>query len=181
MNTEALSGFLSALNFAANKHRNQRRKDKRKTPYINHPIEVCHVLTDIGRVFDPIILTAAILHDTVEDTSTSPEEVHELFGSEVSNLVREVTDDKRLPRFVRKKLQVEHAVTLSDAAKQIKLADKISNLRDLMNNPPRRWNTRRKMEYINWADQVAEGLRDVNKKLEDAFDELVKEGRETLG
>jgi guanosine-3',5'-bis(diphosphate) 3'-pyrophosphohydrolase len=180
MNSEGLSEFLRALHFAAGKHRNQRRKDKRKTPYINHPIEVCHVLTDIGAVFDPTILTAAILHDTVEDTSTRQEEVRELFGSEVSDLVKEVTDDKRLPRFVRKRLQVEHAATLSDAAKQIKLADKISNLRDLLESPPRYWNTRMKLEYLDWAEQVADGLRDVNKKLEDAFDEMVRKGRETF-
>jgi guanosine-3',5'-bis(diphosphate) 3'-pyrophosphohydrolase len=181
MNSDGLPGFLRALHFAASKHRNQRRKDKRKTPYINHPIEVCHVLTDIGAVFDPTILTAAILHDTVEDTSAHPEEVHDLFGYEVSNLVKEVTDDRRLPRFVRKKLQVEHAPTLSDAAKQIKLADKISNMRDLLENPPRNWNNRRKLDYIEWAEQVADGLRDVNKNLEDAFDELVRKGREKFG
>ena len=181
MNTEGFSGFLKALQFAASKHRNQRRKDKRKTPYINHPIEVCHVLTDIGVVFDPTILTAAILHDTVEDTSTRPEEVNLLFGTEVSSLVKEVTDDKRLPRFVRKRMQVEHAPALSDAAKQIKLADKISNLRDLLEHPPRYWNNRRKLDYIEWAEQVAGGLRNVKKNLEDDFDELVRKGREKFG
>ncbi len=181
MNPEGLSAFLKALHFAAGKHRNQRRKDKRKTPYINHPIDVCYVLTEIGAVFDPTILTAAILHDTVEDTSTRPEEVSELFGSKVSALVKEVTDDKRLPRFVRKKLQIEHAANLSDAAKQIKLADKISNMRDLLENPPLYWNTRRKLEYIDWAEQVANGLRNVNKMLEDAFDELVSAGKGKFG
>jgi len=181
MNSEEFSGFLKALHFAASKHRNQRRKDKRKTPYINHPIEVCYVLTNIGAVFDPTILTAAILHDTVEDTSTRAEEVNELFGSEISDLVKEVTDDKRLPRFERKKLQVEHAPSLSDAAKQIKLADKISNMRDLLENPPRNWNNRRKLDYLEWAEQVADGLREVNKKLEDAFDELVSAGKGKFG
>lgn len=181
MNSEVLSGFLKALHFAAGKHRNQRRKDKKKTPYINHPIEVCYLLADVGAVSDPVILMAAILHDTVEDTSTKPEEVCELFGSEVSNLVKEVTDDRRLPRFVRKQLQVEHAATISDSAKQIKLADKISNMRDLLENPPRNWNNRRKLDYIEWAEQVAEGLRNVNKKLEDAFDELVWKGKEKFG
>jgi len=181
MNSDGLSGFFRALQFAASKHRNQRRKDKRKTPYINHPIEVCHVLTDIGDVYDPTILTAAILHDTVEDTSASTEEVNDLFGPEVSKLVKEVTDNKQLPRFVRKKLQVDHAPTLSDAAKQIKLADKISNMRDLMENPPRHWNNRRKLDYIEWAEQVADGLRNVNKKLEDAFDELVSAGKGKFG
>ncbi|UCG26857.1 MAG: bifunctional (p)ppGpp synthetase/guanosine-3',5'-bis(diphosphate) 3'-pyrophosphohydrolase [Bacteroidales bacterium] len=180
MNSEDLSGFLKALRFAANKHRNQRRKDKRNTPYINHPIEVCYVLTESGSVFDPAILTAAILHDTLEDTRSAPEEIRELFGSPVLDLVKEVTDDKHLPRFVRKRLQVENASTISDAAKQIKLADKISNIRDILENPPWSWNTRRKLDYINWAEQVAGGLRGVNKKLEDKFDELVRISREKL-
>ena len=180
MNAENFSAFLKALHFAANKHRNQRRKDKRNTPYINHPIEVCYVLVESGSVLDPTVLTAAILHDTLEDTRTQPEEIKELFGSGVLNLVKEVTDDKKLPRFVRKKLQVTNAATISDAAKQIKLADKISNIRDILENPPWSWNNRRKLDYLDWADRVADGIRGVNQKLEDQFDELVKITREKL-
>src|SRR4051812_37053718 len=101
-----LSLILSAVKFSAEKHRNQRRKGEDESPYINHPIEVAETLWSIGKVRAVSIIAAALLHDTIEDTDTEPEEIRERFGDEVLSLIQEVTDDKSLPKAVRKQLQV---------------------------------------------------------------------------
>jgi GTP diphosphokinase / guanosine-3',5'-bis(diphosphate) 3'-diphosphatase len=169
-----LSKLLQAISFSAKKHRYQRRKGGDAEPYINHPLEVANLLAGIGNVTDYEILMAAVLHDTVEDTKTSPEELTELFGENVCRMVLEVTDDKSLPKERRKELQIEHAPHLSLGAKHVKLGDKISNITDVLNNPPHDWSEERKKEYIEWAKKVVAGLRGVNQDLEDHFDRLVK-------
>ena len=125
-----LTLVLKALEFAAHKHRDQRRKDPAASPYINHPIALANVLVNEGGVTDVEVLAAALLHDTVEDTATTPEELEEQFGARIARIVAEVTDDKALPKAERKRLQVVHAAELSREAKLVKLADKICNLRD---------------------------------------------------
>jgi GTP diphosphokinase / guanosine-3',5'-bis(diphosphate) 3'-diphosphatase len=165
--------LLRTIAFAADKHRRQRRKDADASPYINHPIAVAAVLAIEGDVTDRATLVAAILHDTVEDTETTFQELSGQFGEDVSNLVREVTDDKSLDKALRKHLQIEHAAKSSDKAKQIKLADKICNIRDIMSSPPADWTLQRRTEYLDWSSKVVSGCRGVNKKLEQVFDEAV--------
>src|SRR5262245_41683346 len=131
MTTDDTLRILKALKFSADKHRNQRRKDREASPYINHPIDVAEMLVRVGNVEDADVVCAAILHDTIEDTSARPEEIDREFGANVLSMVMEVTDDKTLPKAVRKQLQVENAPHKSPGAKQIKIADKISNLRDI--------------------------------------------------
>lgn len=169
--------LLKALHFAANKHRDQRRKDVEASPYINHPIEVAELLALVGGVSDPVTLQGAVLHDTIEDTKTTPEELEEAFGREVRRVVEEVTDDKRLPKAERKRRQIEHAPHLSARAKQIKLADKISNVRAVTQSPPADWSLGRREEYLDWAGQVVSGLRGCNLSLEGYFDQVLEEGR----
>jgi guanosine-3',5'-bis(diphosphate) 3'-pyrophosphohydrolase len=127
---------IAASAFAAHKHRDQRRKGAEASPYINHPIAVTNVLTNEAGITDSTVLVAALLHDTIEDTDTTVEELQAQFGPEVASIVVEVTDDKSLPKQDRKRLQIEHAATLSDQAKLVKLADKICNLRDIGQSPP---------------------------------------------
>jgi guanosine-3',5'-bis(diphosphate) 3'-pyrophosphohydrolase len=172
--------LLHALSFAADKHRNQRRKDVEASPYINHPIAVATVLAVDGGVTDRLLLLAAILHDTVEDTRTTFEELEAQFGPEVRALVAEVTDDKRLPSPERKRLQVERAPRASLAAKQLKLADKICNVRDVTSAPPARWSRERRQEYLEWTAQVVAGCRGANPALERLYDEALAEGRQRL-
>lgn len=162
--------LLKALAFAARKHRDQRRKDAEASPYINHPIALADVLVNEGGVTDVEILCAALLHDTVEDTATTPEELANAFGARVARIVAEVTDDKTLPKTQRKRLQVEHAAMLSAEAKLVKLADKICNLRDVASHPPAHWDLARRREYFDWAGNVVDGLRGVHPRLEAAFD-----------
>jgi len=162
--------LLRALAFAAHKHRAQRRKDIAASPYINHPIALADVLANEGGVEDPIVLCAAVLHDTIEDTETTCEELHERFGREIAQVVMEVTDDKTLEKAERKALQVSHAHRLSARAKLVKLADKICNLRDIASNPPASWLSSRKKEYYDWAKQVIDGLRGAHPGLERLFD-----------
>jgi guanosine-3',5'-bis(diphosphate) 3'-pyrophosphohydrolase len=163
--------LLAALEFAAHKHRDQRRKDAQASPYINHPIALAHMLVAEGGVTDTKTLVAAILHDTVEDTDTTSEEIRARFGKLVADVVQEVTDDKALPKARRKQLQIDHAPHLSKRAALVKLVDKTANLRDMVASPPAGWPLRRRQEYFDWAHAVVDALPPVNKKLRRAFDE----------
>jgi GTP diphosphokinase / guanosine-3',5'-bis(diphosphate) 3'-diphosphatase len=173
-----LDKLLEAASFAAKKHRYQKRKGSDGEPYINHPLEVANLLANVGKVEDSDILIAAILHDTIEDTETTPEELTERFGKKVCDYVLEVTDDKSLEKQVRKQLQIEHAPHLSHGGKQIKLADKISNIRDVTENPPHDWSKERRIEYVEWGEKVVAGLRGANKELENFFDETAQRARQ---
>lgn len=176
-----LAKFIEAASFAARKHVGQRRKGNDAAPYINHPLEVANLLANVGKVEDFDVLIAAVLHDTVEDTETTAEEIAEKFGAAVCGYVLEVTDDKTLPKAERKQKQIEHAPHLSHGAKQIKLCDKISNIRDVMENPPDGWSDERRLEYINWGADVVAGLRGVNENLEKHFDELTESAKGKIG
>ncbi len=176
-----VAAILKALHFAANKHRDQRREDVEASPYINHPIEVAELLSRVGGVTDMVVLQGAILHDTIEDTETTPEELEAEFGSDVRLVVQEVTDDKLLEKPDRKRLQIEHAPHLSELAKQIKLADKIANVRAVTQAPPADWSLARRQEYLNWTAQVVAGVRGCNLSLENLYDEVLEEGRSVIG
>lgn len=147
----SISLLLKAAVFAADKHRNQRRKNAEASPYINHPIALADVLANEGGVHDPAVLCAALLHDTVEDTETTAAELEAAFGPEIAGIVLEVTDDKSLPKDARKRLQIEHAAHASPKAKLVKLADKICNLRDILAPPPEDWPPARKQAYFDWS------------------------------
>lgn len=169
-----MNRVISAISFAADKHRNQRRKDIEASPYINHPIALANILANEAGIEDEKVLVAAILHDTIEDTETTTQELADLFGDDVTAIVLEVTDDKSLPKAERKRLQVEHAPTISRRAKLVKLADKIANLRDIAANPPADWPLQRQQEYFDWAKAVVDGLRGIHQTLERIFDEAYK-------
>lgn len=179
-NSTTLGTFVKALAFAADKHRGQKRKGVDASPYINHPIALADVLVNEGGVTDLTVLCAAILHDTVEDTQTTPQELAERFGEQVAGIVMEVTDDKSLDKAVRKRLQIEHAAHLSHEARLVKLADKICNLRDILSSPPAGWPAARKQEYFDWAAGVVAGMRGAHPGLEARFDAVLAR-RDALG
>ena len=172
--------ILKAAHFAAQKHRDQRRKDKHTSPYIIHPISVALEIAQTGGVDDPEILAAALLHDTIEDTDTTPEELEEQFGEQVCKYVLEVSDDKNLPKAERKKRQIEHAKKLSEGAALIKLGDKISNVTDVTDNPPADWDINRRREYLDWAEKVVKNCPQVNERMENKFQEVLNNGRKQL-
>ena len=163
--------ILRALEFAAHKHRDQRRKDAQASPYINHPIALANVLVRDGGIDDPVVIAAALLHDTVEDTQTTTQELRQAFGDKVASIVGEVTDDKNLLKAERKRLQVEHAAKISPEAKLVKLADKICNVRDVAFHPPAKWDLARRREYFDWAKAVVDRMRGTHPALERMFDE----------
>ena len=182
MNDTAL--ILKSLEFAAFRHNGQLRKGEGRTPYINHPIQVANLLANYAGETDPVLISAAILHDVVEDTVNTPGErdelikqISEIFGEEILLLTLEVTDDKTLDKLERKRLQVENASHKSDRAKKLKIADKIMNLRDLTDNPPSDWSIERITGYFDWAENVVVGLRGINQKLDDMFDEALLKAR----
>lgn len=180
LDDDGFSKILKAIQFAARKHRDQRRKGAQHAPYINHPIDVTEILWRVGKVRDVVTLLAALLHDTIEDTDTSADEIRQLFGEEVLSVVLEVTDDKSLPKAERKRLQVVNAPHKSARARQIKLADKISNVTEITNDPPDDWSMERRSAYLDWTENVIDGLRGQNPELEALYDQAVAEGRRRL-
>jgi GTP diphosphokinase / guanosine-3',5'-bis(diphosphate) 3'-diphosphatase len=172
-----MNEFIRALVFAAAKHRDQRRKDVTAAPYINHPIAVADVLANEAGITDPVVLSAALLHDTIEDTKTTAEELEEQFGQKVTSIVLEITDDKSLQKPIRKQLQIDNAARLSTEAKLVNLADKICNLRDTAVSPKVGWSVERTQAYFDWAAQVIAGVRGINPTLEAVFDEVYDRGR----
>jgi len=172
--------LLQALHFSADKHRFQKRKNRDASPYINHPIEVATVLATVGGVTDLTTLIAAVLHDTIEDTATTPEELEQRFGRDVRLVVEELSDDKSLPKERRKQLQIEHASASSHRAKLVKLGDKICNVRDVTHNPPDDWPLARRREYLDWTEQVVTGCRGASATLERYYDVVLADGRRML-
>lgn len=172
-NSDPIGVFVKAVAFAADKHRTQRRKDADASPYINHPIALANVLANEGGVTDVVVLSAAVLHDTIEDTNTTEEELTAIFGAKITATVLDVTDDKSLDKHVRKQRQIEHAPHISKEAKLVKLADKICNLRDILASPPADWSPERKQGYFDWAAKVVAGVRGVHPELEAVFDGLL--------
>jgi guanosine-3',5'-bis(diphosphate) 3'-pyrophosphohydrolase len=172
-----IRGLFEALKFAAEKHRNQRRKDRDASPYINHPIDICNTLCGCCRDLEPEVIVAAVLHDTIEDTNTTADEIRTLFGDKIVKLVLEVTDDKTLPKEVRKDLQVKTARHKSKGAKHIRIADKISNVTDIINSPPAGWSRERKLEYLDWTEKVIDELAGTNECLERLYRERLAEAR----
>jgi len=176
----AIPALMEATLFAADKHRGQKRKDAQKTPYINHPIYVVNLMAGVGGITDIEALQAGMLHDTVEDTDTSPEEIETRFGYAVRALVMEVTDDKSLEKQERKRRQIEKAPRLSPRAKVIKLADKIANLTDILASPPAHWPLERRQQYVDWSNKVIAGCRGHNVQLEKIYDAKVIEANAHL-
>ncbi len=169
-----------AAQFAAQKHKGQIRKGRDECPYIDHLKSVARVIAEVGGIEDPEILSAAWLHDTLEDTETTPEELEANFGERVRQLVEEVSDDKSLPKDERKQLQIRHAPGLSQDAVLIKLGDKISNIIDVTNTPPTHWTLERRKKYLDWAKAVIDNCPKVNTVLEQHFAEVLKKGRRRL-
>ena len=170
-----------AMAFAARKHSSQRRKGEAAEPYVNHVVEVAELVARATGGDDPVLVMGALLHDTVEDTGTTREELEREFGADVAALVAEVTDDKSLAKDERKRLQVANTPHKSPRAKMIKLADKTSNLRSILVSPPPSWDWQRRREYHDWAQRVASGCRGVNADLERWFDDAHAKGIAALG
>jgi (p)ppGpp synthase/HD superfamily hydrolase len=169
MTSEAVF-LLKVTNFAAIKHVSQRRKNSQAAPYINHPIGVAQLLVDIGKIHDPVVLAAALLHDPIEDTDATEQELIDAFGSKIASVVMEVTDNKAFSYEERKRLQIVSGPTKSLEAKLVKLADKLYNLRDLLVDPPIGWSNERIAKYFSWSYDVVAGIRGTNEALEAELD-----------
>ena len=161
---------LRAADAAARWHVNQRRKGAAQEPYVTHLLEVAMLVAEATAGADPNLIVAALLHDTIEDQGVTREEIAAQFSDDVADLVVEVTDDKKLPKAERKRLQIKHAPKLTPRAKILKLADKISNLRSLATSPPADWPMQRRSDYVIWTTEVVQGLRGTSGLLEQEFD-----------
>jgi len=170
-----------AADYAARQHIAQRRKGERAEPYVNHLTEVAALLAEATDGRDVVLLMGGLLHDTLEDTDATYEDLEQRFGPEVAALVAEVTDDKSLPKEERKRLQIDKTPSKSRRAKLLKIADKTSNLRSMVNSPPKGWSPERLRDYVGWAEQVVRSCRGLNSALDAAFDQAHADAKRHLG
>lgn len=172
--------IFEALQYAAIKHKGQVRKGCDKAAYINHPIFVANTLINVAKITDEDTVIAAILHDVIEDTNTKKEEIAELFNENIASIVMEVSDDKDLPSDIRKGMQIDNAANLSKQAKLIRIADKVCNVRDIIDFPPKTWNKIRRIYYLHWTKDVIDQIRGTNAALEELYDKYYQEGIKRL-
>jgi (p)ppGpp synthase/HD superfamily hydrolase len=175
MRQDAASRIVNAAQTAARWHAKQRRKGSARVPYINHLLEVATLVDNATDSKDPDLVVAALLHDAIEDQGVTRAAIAQQFGEDVATLVEEVSDDKSLPQEVRKRLQIEHAPKKSRRAKILKLADKISNVTDIGNDPPPDWSVERQRQYVQWGRDVVAGLRGASPELERQFQDAAAE------
>jgi (p)ppGpp synthase/HD superfamily hydrolase len=180
MNNDVVK-LSQAADYAARQHIAQRRKGERAEPYVNHLTEVAALLAEATDGGDLVLVIGGLLHDTIEDTGASRADLEARFGPEVAALVAEVTDDKSLPKDVRKRLQIEATPHKSTRAKLLKIADKTSNLRGLIGSPPTGWTRERLRDYVVWAEQVVRSCRGLNPLLEREFDKAYDAARRHFG
>ena len=173
--------LVEAADFAARKHVAQRRKSEAAEPYVNHLAEVAAMLAEATDGEDPVLVMGGLLHDTIEDTATTYQELAERFGEKVASLVQEVSDDKSLPKAERKRLQIEETPSKSRRARLLKIADKTSNVRALIQSPPKDWSIERLRDYALWAEAVVKSCRGLNPKLEEGFDEALRAAKQRFG
>lgn len=143
--------LLQALDFAAQRHSAQRRKGPDAAPYVNHLIEVAMLVSSVAGIQDTDVLIAAVLHDVLEDTPTTAEEVTERFGHRVCQFVQALSDDKSLPRKRRRQITLEHLPEMEAFVKVVKLADLTSNIKLL----PQSWSLEHRLEYLEWSESAA--------------------------
>jgi len=169
-----------AAELAARRHNGQTRKGRGEEPYVNHLAEVANMLSAVTNGEDAELVAAGWLHDTIEDSETTHDELAQRFGLRVAGLVQECTDDMSLPKHERRRRQVADAPKKSDSAKLIKIADKISNIRARIFADPSAAQRAELADYLAWAEQVVANLRGGNARLDALFDEVVANARSTL-
>ncbi len=164
---------FDALIFGAEKHKAQVRSNLKKTPYIIHPIEVADFVMRIGKVYDKNVLSAALLHDVMDETGTTYEEIENRYGKIVSQYVQEMTVKKELTLKEQKKYQIIQAFHQTPSVAVIKLSDKLSNLKTLAQTPPASWSRDRIDQYFQWAQSVIENLPEANSFLKQAVKDVI--------
>lgn len=160
-----------AAGFAARVHAGQTRKGESSPAFILHLAEVADLLAKALEEPDAELVAAAWLHDAVEKTKITSDEIESVFGPRVASLVAEVSDDKSLPEAERHRMQIETIGEKSEAARLLRLADKISGLRELAEDPPAGWGAPRRREWLRFATDVAAGCRGLNAALDLLFDQ----------
>ena len=171
---------MLAAQFAADRHKTQRRRGAAREPYINHLLEVAALLATATEGRDPELVIAGLLHDLIEDQGVGADEIARQFGVGVAALVLEATTDKSLPEAERQRLQVAHAPHKSPRARMLRVADLTSNLRALRQSPPADWSIDRRRDYFLWAHDVAAGSRGLNVDIDNAFDDAYDAGMAAL-
>ncbi|MFC0220732.1 HD domain-containing protein [Pseudochelatococcus lubricantis] len=179
MSTNVL-GLTRALVYAAEAHANQRRKGAAQEPYINHLIEVLDLVARATGGEDGELLIAALLHDVVEDTPISAEELAAAFGARVARIVIENSDDMTLPKDERRRQRIAAMAHKSPEARIVKTADVISNLRAIAVSPPAGWAMDRRLGYLEGCRQLIDAGRGANAVIETLFDQTAADAERAI-
>jgi len=175
LNEKDAEAVLGAAIFATEKHKSQVRSNEKKTPYIIHPIEVADLVMKIGHVYDKDVLITALLHDVMDDTQTTYEQITSLYGTKVSSYLEEMTSKQGLSLKEQKKQQIMQAFRQNPSVAIIKLSDKLSNLKTLATSPPPSWSRDRIDQYFQWAQTVIENLPESNQLLKKAVKNVISD------
>ena len=172
--------LTQALAFAAEAHANQRRKGAAQEPYLNHLVEVLDLVTQATGGDDVDLLIASLLHDVVEDTNVTEEELTESFGTRVAEIVQANSDDMSLPKDERRRKRIADMPRKAPDARIVKTADVISNIRAIVTSPPAGWTADRKLGYLDGCRQLIDAGRGANAALEKVFDQTVADAERTI-
>lgn len=172
-NLDDVEKLLTALEFSAQYHSGQYRDGEDKIPYIIHPIGVCILVWESGTGATTDMLIAALLHDTLEDTDATAEEIENLFGPHVLRLVLDLTTDPKLSSKEAKQHQLDHAPYMHEQAKVVKLCDRLYNITDLLNSPPPTWSQEGKDAYIAHTEKLVKALEGAAPFIENEIANIV--------
>jgi hypothetical protein len=165
--------LTKALAFAAEAHRNHRRKGASQEPYINHLIEVVDLVASVEDA-DVEVLIAALLHDVLEDTGTGYDELAAAFGERVARIVQENSDDMTLPKAERRRARLAGIGKKSREARLVKFADVNSNLRAIAISPPAGWPNDRRFGYLESCRNLVDAGRGSSAEIERIFDDTAR-------
>lgn len=166
--------ILKAVRYTAKKHQTQTRANAKKTPYLIHLLAVADQVMRIGQCYEESVIIAALLHDSIENTDITYEEIEKVFGLKVASYVKELTEDPKLPLKERKKLQIVHAFHQSKEVALVKMSDKLHNLNTLMTDPPEGWTEKRIDDYFLWAQAVVDNLPASNNPLKEELHKTIE-------
>lgn len=166
-------------NLAMARHSGQCRPNRGRDLKIDHIEEVARLVEESGGNHDEIV--AAWLHDIIEDTETIIEEIEELFGDDIAQLVDGLTDPPEFSSMLldfRKFQQAQRLLLKGNGVKRVKLCDQISNVRSVINDPPLGWDNKKCLAYIEGAKSIADVCYGISECLDNIFDKLYLEGIE---
>lgn len=168
-----VTGTIEAAQFCSDKHRDQRRPYRTREPFVNHFLRVAGILKDHG-VQDVSVLQASLLFGVVTESYTSLRELREKFGSKVAGIVEELTEDGKVPVYLRPQKMLARTKGLSREARIVLLAHKLDTILDLLEATPPDWEVHQVESCCKWTEQVVISVSGTHAGLEKNLTDLFR-------